>query len=193
MPRTIAETVQWWERWAEKCTYQGPDRDAVLRSLITLKGLTYAPSGGIVAALTTSLPEQLGGVRNWDYRYCWIRDATLTLLVLLEGGYTDEARHWREWLVRALAGRPDQIQIMYGVNGERRLTELELPWLPGYQGAAPVRIGNAASDQLQLDVFGELMDAMYQARVGGLPADDDALAGAAGAAGLPGDRVAPTG
>jgi GH15 family glucan-1,4-alpha-glucosidase len=174
VPRTIAETVQWWERWAERCTYEGPDRDAVLRSLITLKGLIYAPSGGIVAALTTSLPEQLGGVRNWDYRYCWIRDATLTLLVLLEAGYVDEARHWREWLVRALAGRPDQIQIMYGVNGERRLTELELPWLPGYQGAAPVRIGNAASDQLQLDVFGELMDTLYQARVGGLAADDDA-------------------
>jgi GH15 family glucan-1,4-alpha-glucosidase len=174
VPRIIAETTMWWHRWSGRCTYDGPDRDAVMRSLITLKGLTYAPSGGIVAALTTSLPEQLGGVRNWDYRYSWIRDATLTLLVLLEAGYTDEAKRWREWLVRALAGRPDQMQIMYGVNGERRLTELVLDWLPGYQGAAPVRIGNGASDQLQLDVFGELMDAMYQARIGGIGPDDDA-------------------
>ncbi len=166
--RIIRETELWWQKWSSHCKYEGPDREAVLRSLITLKGLTYAPSGGIVAALTTSLPEQLGGVRNWDYRYCWIRDATYTLLVLIEGGYLDEARRWREWLVRTLAGRPDQMQIMYGIDGERRLTELELGWLPGYQGAAPVRIGNGASTQLQLDVFGELMDALYHARAAGL-------------------------
>jgi GH15 family glucan-1,4-alpha-glucosidase len=173
VPRKIHETVLWWNRWAARCQYTGPDRGAVLRSLVTLKGLTYAPSGGIVAALTTSLPEQLGGVRNWDYRYCWIRDATYTLLVLLEAGFTDEARRWREWLVRTLAGRPDQMQIMYGVDGERRLTETQLGWLPGYQGAAPVRIGNGAAGQLQLDVYGELEDAMYQARLGGIAPDDD--------------------
>ena len=166
--RIINETELWWGKWSSHCRYQGQDRDAVMRSLITLKGLTYAPSRGIVAALTTSLPEQLGGVRNWDYRYCWIRDATYTLLVLVEGGYIEEARRWREWLVRTLAGSPDQMQIMYGIDGERRLTELELGWLPGYQGAAPVRIGNGASTQLQLDVFGELMDSLYHARIAGL-------------------------
>ncbi len=166
--RLIHDTELWWQKWSSKCRYVGPDRDAVVRSLITLKGLTYTPSGGIVAALTTSLPEQLGGVRNWDYRYCWIRDATYTLLVLVEGGYIDEARRWREWLVRALAGQPEQMQIMYGIDGKRRLTEMELPWLPGYQGAAPVRIGNGASTQLQLDVFGELIDALYHARLAGL-------------------------
>jgi GH15 family glucan-1,4-alpha-glucosidase len=166
--RSINETEKWWQRWSSRCRYQGPDRDAVVRSLVTLKGLTYAPSGGIVAALTTSLPERLGGVRNWDYRYCWIRDATYTLLVLIEGGYIDEARRWREWLVRAIAGQPEQMQIMYGLDGERRLTEEILPWLPGYQGAAPVRTGNGASTQLQLDVFGELMDSLYHARVAGL-------------------------
>jgi GH15 family glucan-1,4-alpha-glucosidase len=170
----IARTEQAWREWASACRYTGPYRDAVVRSLITLKALTYAPSGGIVAALTTSLPERLGGVRNWDYRYCWIRDATFTLLVLMEAGYTGEAAAWREWLLRALAGRPEQMQIMYGIDGERRLTELELGWLPGYQGARPVRIGNAASEQLQLDVYGELLDAMYQSRMAGLAHDHDA-------------------
>ena len=170
---TIDRTAQFWTDWVGQRDHVGPDRDAVVRSLIVLKALTYAPSGGIVAAPTTSLPEQLGGVRNWDYRYCWLRDATLTLLVLLKGGYLDEAAQWREWLVRAVGGRPEQLQIMYGINGERRLTEIELGWLPGYQGARPVRIGNGAHGQLQLDVFGEMMDALYEARVGGLPPDDE--------------------
>jgi GH15 family glucan-1,4-alpha-glucosidase len=169
---TINNTDAWWKNWVKQCTHQGADRDAVVRSLITLKALTYAPSGGIVAAPTTSLPEQLGGVRNWDYRYCWVRDATLTLLVLIRCGYFEEAKRWREWLVRAVGGRPEQLQIMYGIDGERRLTELELPWLAGYQGAKPVRIGNGAHNQLQLDVFGELMDALHAARVGGIEPDD---------------------
>ncbi len=170
---TINRTVKFWEDWVGQRDHAGEDRDAIVRSLITLKALTYTPSGGIVAALTTSLPEQLGGVRNWDYRYCWVRDATLTLLVLMKGGYHEEAAQWREWLVRAVGGRPEQLQIMYGINGERRLTEMELGWLPGYQGARPVRIGNGAHGQLQLDVFGELMDALHEARVGGLPPNDD--------------------
>jgi GH15 family glucan-1,4-alpha-glucosidase len=165
---TITRTEQWWRDWVARCTYDGPYRDAVVRSLITLKALTYAPSGGIVAAPTTSLPEQLGGPRNWDYRYCWIRDATYTLLVLLDAGYTEEAAAWRDWLLRALAGRPEQMQIMYGIEGERRLTELELDWLPGYASSRPVRIGNAASKQFQLDVYGELMDALHQARIAGI-------------------------
>jgi GH15 family glucan-1,4-alpha-glucosidase len=170
----ISHTEGWWTEWASRCRYRGPWRDAVVRSLVTLKALTYAPTGGIVAAATTSLPERLGGVRNWDYRFCWLRDATFTLYALMMGGYTGEARAWREWLLRAVAGAPSQIQIMYGLAGERRLTELELAWLPGYEGAAPVRIGNAAYRQLQLDIYGEVMDSLHVARREGLPPDEDA-------------------
>jgi GH15 family glucan-1,4-alpha-glucosidase len=169
--RAVAETEAWWREWSGRCSYEGEWRDAVERSLIVLKALTYAPTGGIVAAATTSLPEQLGGVRNWDYRYCWVRDATFALYALMTAGYTAEARAWRDWLVRAVAGEPRQMQIMYGVAGERRLTELELPWLPGYEGSAPVRIGNSAAEQYQLDVYGELMDALHQARGAGIPAN----------------------
>jgi GH15 family glucan-1,4-alpha-glucosidase len=159
----LTQTHAWWSEWAARCTVQGPWRDAVLRSIITLKALTYRPSGAIVAAATTSLPEEFGGVRNWDYRYCWLRDATFTLLALMNAGYVNEARAWREWLLRSVAGRPDQIHIMYGIHGERRLPELVLPWLPGFGGASPVRIGNAAHTQFQLDVFGEVLDASYHA------------------------------
>jgi GH15 family glucan-1,4-alpha-glucosidase len=163
------------------CTYAGPYDDAVRRSLVVLKGLTYAPTGGIVAAPTTSLPEQLGGSRNWDYRYCWLRDATITLLALLGGGFTQEAAAWRSWLLRTVAGDPADLQIMYGVAGERRLDERILPWLSGYQGAAPVRVGNAAVDQVQLDVYGEVTDALYHARLAGIGATahgrTDALTG----------------
>lgn len=171
---TLEETEAFWREWASHCTYEGPWRDAVMRSLITLKALTYQPTGGIVAAATTSLPEQIGGVRNWDYRYCWLRDATYSLYALMGGGYTEEAVAWREWLVRALAGRPEELQIMYGIRGERHLTELELDWLPGYEGSRPVRIGNAAHQQTQLDVYGELMDVMHLTRRLGLPPSDDA-------------------
>jgi GH15 family glucan-1,4-alpha-glucosidase len=171
---TVADSESWWREWSARCTYKGPWREVVLRSLITLKALTYAPTGGIVAAPTTSLPEQLGGVRNWDYRYCWLRDATFTLYALMLGGYIEEACAWREWLLRAVAGNPAQLNIMYGLSGERRLTELELGWLPGYGASAPVRIGNAASEQFQLDVYGELMDAMHLARRGGLAPDENA-------------------
>ena len=171
--RALSETELWWMKWSQRCTYQGPWRDAVVRSLITLKALTYAPTGGIVAAPTTSLPELLGGVRNWDYRYCWIRDATFTLYSLLAAGYHSEAKAWREWLLRAVAGKPSDLQIMYGIGGERRLTELELNWLPGYEGSTPVRIGNAASQQFQLDVYGEMMDTLHQARELGLAASED--------------------
>ena len=170
----LEETERRWTEWAEVCTYQGEWRDAVLRSLITLKALTFRPTGGIVAAPTTSLPEQVGGVRNWDYRYCWLRDATLTLLALMNAGYYREAAAWRDWLLRAAAGSPDQVQIMYGLSGERFLREWELPWLGGYEGSRPVRIGNAAHEQLQLDVYGEVLDALHQARLGGIPASPDA-------------------
>jgi GH15 family glucan-1,4-alpha-glucosidase len=170
----IRETVDWWQAWSGRCRYEGPWRDAVVRSLITLKAMTYSPTGGIVAAPTTSLPERLGSVRNWDYRFCWLRDATFTLYSLMMGGYLDEASAWREWLLRAVAGDPAQIQIMYGLAGERRLTELVLPWLPGYEGSAPVRVGNAAHQQLQLDIFGEVMDALHVAREEGLPPDENA-------------------
>jgi GH15 family glucan-1,4-alpha-glucosidase len=171
---SIRSTESWWQDWASRCTYEGEYRDAVVRSLVTLKALTYAPTGGMVAAPTTSLPEHLGGVRNWDYRFCWIRDATFTLLALLDAGYEKEARDWREWLLRAVAGRPEQMQIMYGVDGQRRLPELELDWLPGYEGSRPVRTGNEAATQYQLDVYGELMDALHQARAHGIPPNEDA-------------------
>lgn len=155
---SLVVTQKWWEQWSSECSYEGEWRDAIVRSLITLKALTYEPTGGIVAAATTSLPEWIGSVRNWDYRYCWLRDATFTLKALLEAGYEDEAAAWSDWLRRAVAGSPDKMQIMYGVGGERRLTEYEIEWLDGYEGSAPVRIGNAASGQFQLDVFGEVMD-----------------------------------
>ncbi len=157
-------TEEYWANWSGRCTYHGPWAEVVLRSLLTLKCLTYAPTGGIVAAPTTSLPESLGGVRNWDYRFCWLRDATITLFAFMAAGYTDEAKAWADWLHRSIAGSPDQVQIMYGIAGERRLEESEVSWLPGYQGAAPVRVGNAAAKQLQLDVYGEVMDALHQAR-----------------------------
>jgi GH15 family glucan-1,4-alpha-glucosidase len=159
----VDDTCEWWEDWASRCAYEGEWRDDVLRSLITLKALTFEPTGGIVAAPTTSLPERLGGVRNWDYRFCWLRDATFTLYSLLDAGYTGEAVAWRNWLLRAVAGDPADLQIMYGCGGERRLTELTLPWLPGYEHSAPVRVGNAASRQRQLDIYGEVMDALHLA------------------------------
>ncbi|MGW1723992.1 glycoside hydrolase family 15 protein [Streptomyces sp. NPDC002306] len=166
----LSASVVDWRKWVSHCTYDGPYRDAVVRSLITLKALSYAPTGGIVAAATTSLPEQLGGVRNWDYRYCWLRDSTLTLGALLSAGYHKEAEAWRDWLLRAVAGDPAELQIMYGLAGERRLPECELPWLTGYTDSAPVRIGNGAVNQLQLDVYGEVMDSLYLARRSGLSA-----------------------
>ncbi len=166
----------WWREWSGRMSYDGEHRDAVERSLVTLKALTYAPTGGIVAAPTTSLPEQLGGARNWDYRYCWLRDAALTLHCLVASGFRDEARGFRDWMLRAVAGEPGAIQIMYGVAGERRLTELELDWLPGYERSRPVRIGNGAAAQHQFDVFGELFDAMHEVRRVGLGPDRDAWA-----------------
>ncbi|WP_030753329.1 glycoside hydrolase family 15 protein [Streptomyces sp. NRRL F-5135] len=166
---SLRDSLEGWDRWAARCRYEGPYRDAVMRSLITLKALTYRPTGGIVAAPTTSLPEEIGGVRNWDYRYCWLRDSTLALGALLSAGYLDEAAAWRDWLLRAVAGDPADLQIMYGLGGERRLPETELPWLSGYAGSRPVRTGNGAVDQLQLDVYGEVMDSLHLARASGLP------------------------
>jgi GH15 family glucan-1,4-alpha-glucosidase len=170
---SLQHTETFWREWASQSQSAGEWSDVVIRSLITLKALTYAPTGGLVAAPTTSLPEQLGGPRNWDYRFCWLRDATLTLLALMNAGYYGEARAWRDWLLRAAAGAPAQLQIMYGLSGERRLSEFSVPWLPGYESSQPVRIGNAAHGQLQLDVFGEVMDALHQARRGGLDARDE--------------------
>jgi GH15 family glucan-1,4-alpha-glucosidase len=172
----LAETESFWREWSEACSFDLPEEWAavVRRSLIVLKALTYEPTGGIVAAPTTSLPEWIGSVRNWDYRYCWLRDATLTLLALLHCNHAGEAGEWRRWLIRAIAGNAADVQIMYGVAGERRLPEFELPWLSGYEGSTPVRVGNAASEQLQLDVYGEVLDCLYQARVAGLPLDPNA-------------------
>ncbi len=167
--KALRASVRDWRKWAGQCRYDGPYRDAVVRSLITLKALTYRPTGGIVAAPTTSLPEELGGVRNWDYRYCWLRDSTLLLNVGLSAGYREEAEAWRDWLLRAVAGDPADLQIMYGLAGERRLPEFEVPWLSGFAGSVPVRIGNEAVKQLQLDVYGEVMDTLYHARRAGLP------------------------
>jgi GH15 family glucan-1,4-alpha-glucosidase len=172
--QSLWETERFWTQWSGRCTFKGEWHEPVLRSLITLKALTYAPTGGIVAAATTSLPEHLGGVRNWDYRYCWLRDATFTLYALMAGGYMDEACAWREWLVNSVAGTPSNLQIMYGVTGERRLTEMELPWLAGYAGSQPVRIGNAAYAQHQLDVYGEVINTLHLARRLGLPPDENA-------------------
>ena len=168
----IQDTEQWWTEWSSQCSYSGDYRDAVVRSLITLKALTYEPTGGIVAAATTSLPETLGGSRNWDYRYCWLRDATLTLESLMRGGFYEEAIAWRNWLLRAIAGDPSQMQIMYGAGGERRLDEWEIDWLPGYERSKPVRIGNAAAGQFQLDVFGEVMSALYESQPEGESGDN---------------------
>ena len=172
----LRDTEEYWQGFCSRTTYDGEWADVVQRSLMVLKALTYGPTGGIVAAPTTSLPEHIGGVRNWDYRYCWLRDATLTLLAFINAGYADEAKDWRQWLLRAAAGDPADLQIMYGVGGERRLTELELDWLSGYERSAPVRIGNKASEQLQLDVYGEVLDALFQGRAHGLPVEAPAWA-----------------
>ncbi len=172
--RLLDETQRYWREWTERCTYQGPWREAVIRSLITLKALTYSPTGGIVAAATTSLPEKLGGERNWDYRYCWLRDAAFTLYALLISGYVDEARAWREWLLRSAAGRPSQLQIMYGIAGERHLEEHELGWLPGHESSKPVRVGNGAHTQFQLDVYGAISGAFHVGRKYAIEPHDDA-------------------
>ena len=174
--RALRDTEDFWADWCSHCTYRGERRDLVMRSLITLKALTYKPTGGIVAAPTTSLPEKLGGLRNWDYRFCWLRDATFTLLALMNSGYTEEASAWHNWLLRAVAGSPDNMQIMYGIMGQRRLLEWEAGWLPGYEGAQPVRVGNAAHAQLQLDVYGELIDAFHQSRMAKLELDEGSWA-----------------
>ncbi|MEE1929290.1 glycoside hydrolase family 15 protein [Streptomyces sp. TRM 70351] len=168
----LANTEEFWRDWVAHCTYHGPYREAVVRSLITLKALTYAPTGGIVAAPTTSLPEEIGGMRNWDYRFTWLRDAAITLSSLLRTGYREEARAWREWLLRAVAGDPENLQIMYGIAGERELGETELTWLPGYEGSTPVRVGNGAAGQLQLDVYGEVTEALHLAHMTGLARND---------------------
>ncbi|MGX2998027.1 glycoside hydrolase family 15 protein [Streptomyces sp. JNUCC 64] len=168
----LEATAGFWREWVDHCTYHGPYREAVVRSLITLKALTYAPTGGIVAAPTTSLPEEIGGVRNWDYRFTWLRDAAITLSSLLRTGYREEARAWREWLLRAVAGDPENLQIMYGIAGERELGESELDWLPGYEGSTPVRVGNGAAHQLQLDVYGEVTEALHLAHMTGLARND---------------------
>ncbi|WP_327407338.1 glycoside hydrolase family 15 protein [Streptomyces sp. NBC_01288] len=170
--QSLEATEDFWRDWVEQCTYHGPYREAVVRSLITLKALTYAPTGGIVAAPTTSLPEEIGGVRNWDYRYTWLRDAAITLSSLLRTGYREEARAWREWLLRAVAGDPENLQIMYGIAGERELGEAELDWLPGYENSGPVRVGNGAAHQLQLDVYGEVTEALHLAHMTGLARND---------------------
>jgi GH15 family glucan-1,4-alpha-glucosidase len=170
--QALQDTEDFWTDWSSRCTYQGEHQELVMRSLITLKALTYQPTGGIVAAPTASLPEKLGGARNWDYRFCWLRDATFTLLALMNSGYTEEASAWHSWLLRAVAGAPANMQIMYGIMGQRRLLEWEAGWLPGYEGAQPVRVGNAAHAQLQLDVYGELIDAFHQSRVAELKLDD---------------------
>lgn len=170
--QSLEATEEFWRDWVDQCTYHGPYREAVVRSLITLKALTYAPTGGIVAAPTTSLPEEIGGVRNWDYRYTWLRDAAITLSSLLRTGYREEARAWREWLLRAVAGDPENLQIMYGIAGERELGEAELDWLPGYEGSTPVRVGNGAAHQLQLDVYGEVTEALHLAHMTGLSRND---------------------
>ncbi|MCD0416395.1 glycoside hydrolase family 15 protein [Rubrivivax sp. JA1024] len=174
--QALKDTEEFWADWSGRCTYQGEYRELVVRSLITLKALTFAPSGGIVAAPTTSLPEKLGGARNWDYRFCWLRDATFTLFALMNNGYTEEAAAWHDWLLRAVAGNPANMQIMYGIYGERRLLEWEADWLSGYQGAQPVRIGNAAHGQLQLDVYGELIDAFHQWRNADIALDGESWA-----------------
>lgn len=174
--QALADTEDFWCGWSARAREAGNWSELAIRSLVTLKALTYRPTGGVVAAPTTSLPEHIGGSRNWDYRFCWLRDATLMLLALMNAGYFEEARAWRDWLLRAVAGSPSQMQIMYGVAGERRLTEWEVPWLPGYEGSKPVRIGNAAYAQMQLDVYGEVMDALHQARMGGLGASDEGWA-----------------
>jgi len=169
---SLEATEEFWREWVDQCTYHGPYREAVVRSLITLKALTYGPTGGIVAAPTTSLPEEIGGVRNWDYRYTWLRDAAITLSSLLRTGYREEARAWREWLLRAVAGDPENLQIMYGIAGERELGEAELDWLPGYENSGPVRVGNGAAHQLQLDVYGEVTEALHLAHMTGLARND---------------------
>jgi GH15 family glucan-1,4-alpha-glucosidase len=172
----VDETFQWWDRWSDRCTFEGEWCEDVMRSLIVLKALMYGPTGGVLAAPTTSLPECLGGVRNWDYRFCWLRDATLTLYALILCGYTEEAAAWRNWLLRAIAGDPARLQSLYGLAGERRVTEREIPWLPGYEGSRPVRVGNAASEQRQLDIYGEILNTMHLARAAGVKPDRTAWA-----------------
>ena len=161
METSLRKTQEWWSAWISRCTYNGRWADVVKRSLITLKALTYEPTGGIAAAATTSLPEQPRGTRNWDYRFCWLRDATFTFFAFMHAGYSEEARRWRDWLLRSVAGSADQLQVLYGFAGERQLLEWEVPWLTGYEGASPVRVGNAATKQLQLDIFGEIADVLY--------------------------------